>query len=82
MNRRLEVLLAFIWIAILVATLFILTKAVIQWIPALFMAIKNWKSRWFKDVVLLIVLIFCLWLFIYDWWIFFVKMYDLIKYYS
>jgi hypothetical protein len=78
MNTTFTKLLAFVWIWILVCTLFILTKGVIKIIPPLFVAIKTWNSRGFKDILLLIILVLLLWLFVYDWWIFFYKMYFLV----
>ena len=70
-----------LWIAINVAILLVITIYVLKLIPVIFSLLKNWqvlsKNEKIKYIVTFITLILVLWITIYAWWIFFIKMYNL-----
>ena len=71
-----------LWIAINFAILLVITIYVLKLIPVIFSLLKNWqvlsKKEKIKYIVTFITLILVLWITIYAWWVFLVKMYDLL----
>lgn len=70
-----------LWIAINFVILLMITFYVFKLIPLVFSLMKNWqaitKKEKVKYVVTFITLIFVLWIIIYVWWVFLIKIYNL-----